>query len=200
MFSASLLTECVGNKIFKTGTIMISLTSHSWCVHHTHYFLSFVFLTWLVGGAKFIIWLQTSKRFKSLSKGCQTTGVNIPGRVPLLAMKLAMSMCWLSIRRFFMQPMNCRLRTGKSSGSFGTPPRRSGPVRSSDLKMWTFAQTLFCFASSNVMWRRWWGYNKKFITEIVLQLFSHWRKRINIPIKEKKLMPETSFQNKFTFY
>lgn len=57
----------------------------------------------------------------------------IPGRVPLLAMKLAMSMCWLSILRFFIQPTNCRLWTGKSSGSFGTPPSSSGPVRSKDL-------------------------------------------------------------------
>lgn len=59
---------------------------------------------------------------------------DVPGTVPLLAMKPAMSMCWLSIRRFFMQPTNSRLRTGKSSGSLGTPPRSRGPVRSRDLR------------------------------------------------------------------
>lgn len=58
----------------------------------------------------------------------------IPGRVPLLAMKPAMSMGLLSMERFLMQPMNCLLCTGKSSGKFGTPPRRRGPVRSKDLK------------------------------------------------------------------
>lgn len=58
----------------------------------------------------------------------------IPGRVPLLAMKLAMSIGLLSIERFLMQPINCLLCTGKSSGKFGTPPRSRGPVRSKDLK------------------------------------------------------------------
>lgn len=75
-----------------------------------------------------------------------------PGRVPLLAMKLAMSTCWLSTRRLFMQPTNCRLRTGKSSGSFGTPPRSRGPVRSSDLRRSTVTPTPV--ASWRLVWGR----------------------------------------------
>lgn len=71
----------------------------------------------------------------------RTAGGRRPGRVPLLAMKPAMSTCWLSTRRFFMQPTNCRLRMGKSSGSFGTPPRSRGPVRSSDLRRPTVTPT-----------------------------------------------------------
>lgn len=57
-----------------------------------------------------------------------------PGRVPLLAMKAAMSTgCW-STWRCRMHPTKCRLRIGKLSGSVGTPPSSSGPVRSSDLQ------------------------------------------------------------------
>lgn len=58
----------------------------------------------------------------------------LPGSVPLLAMKLAMSIGLLSMERFLMQPTNCLLCTGKSSGKFGTPPSSRGPVRSNDLK------------------------------------------------------------------
>lgn len=58
----------------------------------------------------------------------------IPGTVPLLAMKLAMSTCWLSTCRFLMQPTKCRVRTGKLSGRSGTPPSSRGPVRSRDLE------------------------------------------------------------------
>jgi hypothetical protein len=57
----------------------------------------------------------------------------VPGTVPLLAMKSAMSMCRLSTCRFLMQPTKCRIRTGKFSGRSGTPPRSRGPVRSRDL-------------------------------------------------------------------
>lgn len=57
----------------------------------------------------------------------------VPALVPLLAMKAAMSTFLPSMDRFRMQPTNCRLCTGKSSGRLGTPPRSSGPVRSRDL-------------------------------------------------------------------
>ena len=58
----------------------------------------------------------------------------IPGMVPLLAMKSAMSTCRLSTCRFLMQPTKCRVRTGKLSGRSGTPPSSRGPVRSRDLR------------------------------------------------------------------
>lgn len=61
------------------------------------------------------------------------TRAGIPGTVPLLAMKSAMSTCWLSTCRFLMQPTKCRVRTGKLSGRSGTPPSSRGPVRSRDL-------------------------------------------------------------------
>lgn len=56
-----------------------------------------------------------------------------PALVPLLAMKLAMSTSLPSMDKLRMQPTNCRLCTGKSSGRLGTPPRSRGPVRSRDL-------------------------------------------------------------------
>ncbi len=57
--------------------------------------------------------------------------------MPLLAIKLAMSMGLLSIVRFLMQPTKSLSCTGKSSGRFGTPPRSRGPVRSNDLQTYT---------------------------------------------------------------
>lgn len=57
----------------------------------------------------------------------------VPGTVPLLAMKSAMSTSRLSIRKSRIQPTKCRFRTGKLSGRSGTPPNNSGPVRSRDL-------------------------------------------------------------------
>lgn len=51
-----------------------------------------------------------------------------------MAMKPAMSTLLPSMDRFRMQPTNWRLRTGKSSGRLGTPPRSRGPVRSRDLR------------------------------------------------------------------
>lgn len=57
-----------------------------------------------------------------------------PGRVPLLATYPAMSTGLLSIWRSFIHPMNSRVPNGKLSGTFGTPPRNNGPVRSKDLR------------------------------------------------------------------
>lgn len=117
-------------------------------------------------------------------------GESRPGRVPLLAMKLAMSTCWLSTRRFFMQPTNCRLRTGKSSGSFGTPPRSRGPVRSRDLRRHLHQRGLHHECGGGEGWGGGRGAHEKFITEAVLHLFSpriDRKKWINAYISEKSL-------------
>lgn len=76
------------------------------------------------------------------SKLIHDTLIVRPAVVPLLAMKLAMSMGLLSMVRFLMQPTKSRFLTGKSSGRLGTPPSNKGPVRSNDLQESTSVKEL----------------------------------------------------------
>lgn len=118
-----------------------------------------------------------------------------------------MSMCWLSIRRFFMHPTNCWLRTGKSSGSLGTPPRSKGPVRSRDLTTQTspFSSRahlpLLSKTHNNVakqkgnVWKiHYWWFSCTLETEPSPQ---KQKNIITSPVEEKKSKGGTSFQNMF---